>query len=133
MRALRPTRSRSGARSDAAGVEHDAHRRTERFRRQVLLERRADGAVVAVRAANHAPDAAVLAALLLRQSLVHVRDLLPKIEARARTVLHALDPHDVLVLVLGRGTATLEAGDRALHVKPHRLLPRFLLSRLHHR
>ena len=83
---------------------------------------------------EHAQSKIGLAALLLRLGLVHVRDLLTEVEGRARAVLHALDLHDVLVLVLGRGAAALEAADRAFHVEPHRLhFPRFLLSRLHHR
>merc|ERR1719352_1026696 len=128
-RSLKPR----AAPSEAARVEHDAARRAEGLRRQVLLEGSPDGAVVAVRPADHTPHAAVLAALLLRLGLVHVRDLLTHVEGRARAVLHTLDLHDVLVLVLGRSAAPLEAGDDALHVKPHRLLPRLLFSCLQHR
>merc|ERR1719426_568310 len=90
--------SRFSRRSDGARVEHDAHRRAEGLRREVLAEARAHGPIVSVRPANHTPHAPVLRTLLLGLRLVHVRNLLAEVEARLLAIVHALDFDDVLVL-----------------------------------
>lgn len=58
---------------DARGVEHDAAGARDRARRQILAEIAAHDAVVAVRAADLAPDAAELAVVDLLLRLVDVR------------------------------------------------------------
>merc|ERR1719473_1891069 len=74
--------SRFSRRSDGARVEHDAHRRAEGLRREVLAEARAHGPIVSARPANHSPHAPVLRALLLGLRLVHVRNLLAEVVTR---------------------------------------------------
>jgi hypothetical protein len=81
------------------GVERPAH---HGFRRQVGLELGADDAGVAVRAADLAPDAAVVRAVALGLGLVDVRHALPRVPSDVFLGVHALDLNQRGVLVLVR-------------------------------
>jgi hypothetical protein len=80
-------------------VERPAH---HGFRRQVGLELGADDAGVAVRAADLAPDAAVVRAVALGLGLVDVRHALPGVPSDVLLGVHALDLNQRGVLVLVR-------------------------------
>jgi hypothetical protein len=80
-------------------VERPAH---HGFRRQVGLELGADDAGVAVRAADLAPDAAVVRAVALGFGLVDVRHALPRVPSDVFLGVHALDLNQRGVLVLVR-------------------------------
>ena len=98
------------------GVEHDSELRAHGSRREVLLEHSADGAALAVRGGDLAPDGLVLQGGLEVVLPVNVRDALAVVPDAGAAVLAALDGDEGSVLFL-RPLASLEAHENSLGVE----------------
>jgi hypothetical protein len=100
----------------SVGVEHHSKSGAHSSGREISSELSSDGAVVAVRLDDSAPDGSEFGVVSNTLGLVNISDSLAIVEASVLLIIHTLDLQESKLLVLS-GLASLESGEDGLCVK----------------
>ena len=100
----------------SVGVEHHSESGAHSSGREIFGELSSDGAVVAVRLDDSAPDGSEFGVVSNTLGLVNISDPLAKVKACVLLIIHTLDLEEGKLLVLS-GLASLESGEDGLGVE----------------
>ena len=107
----------TGSKSDrSVGVEHHSKSGAHSSGREISSELSSDGAVVAVRLDDSAPDGSEFGVVSNTLCLVNISDSLAKVEACVLLIIHTLDLEEGKLLMLS-ALASLESGKNGLGVE----------------
>ena len=106
----------TGSKSDrSVGVEHHSKSGAHSSGREISSELSSDGAVVAVRLDDSAPDGSEFGGVSNTLCLVNISDSHAKVEACVLLIIHTLDLEEGKLLELS-ALASLESGEDGLGV-----------------